>query len=356
MRLEQLTFTRFLAAILIVVFHYGKNVFPFNYGSIDFLFKQANIGVSYFFILSGFVMIIAYGNKDKIEFGDYIKKRFARIYPVYFLAILVLLSYFFVLAITVDYKGLILNITLFQSWIPGFALSFNSPGWSLAVEMFFYISFPFLFNLFYKKYSLKKLIVPVFVFFIGSQIALHVLIHSSFYNGFPSKSHDLIFYFPLMHFSEFLIGNLAGLFFLKGIKVRNYDLPIIVLILFVSVLLKINIGINFHNGMLAFIFVPLIILISANNGFLTRLSNKKSLVFLGEISYGIYILQMPVYLWIGGIMKYLNINNSIVIFYTYLMVLIFLSAISFKFFETPLRKIINKKRITAPTRNWRLSG
>ena len=44
MRIEQLTFTRFVAAISIVIFHYGKDVPPFNY--LSFLFQQANIGVS----------------------------------------------------------------------------------------------------------------------------------------------------------------------------------------------------------------------------------------------------------------------------------------------------------------------
>jgi peptidoglycan/LPS O-acetylase OafA/YrhL len=96
MRLDQLTFTRFIAAISIVVFHYGRNVFPFDMDGIKFLFRQANVGVSYFFILSGFIMVIAYGNRGKIEYVDYLKRRFARIYPVYFLAILALFTYFYI--------------------------------------------------------------------------------------------------------------------------------------------------------------------------------------------------------------------------------------------------------------------
>lgn len=343
MRLEQLTFTRFVAAISIVIFHYGRDIFPFSINSINFLFKYAYVGVSYFFILSGFVMIIAYGNKKHIEFLDYIKKRFARIYPVYFLAILILLCYFLFFHINFDYKSLILNITLLQSWIPGFALSFNLPGWSLAVEMFFYITFPFLFNYFYKKHSINKLIVPIFILFIGTQIVFHIVLSSSFYIGYPSKSHDFLFYFPLMHFSQFLIGNVAGLIFVKGVKVRNYDAPIIVLILLLFLLLKIDIGINFHNGMLAFVFVPLIFLISANNGILSKISKKKSLVFLGEISYGIYILQKPIFSWVTSILNYLEIYSASVVFYTALTSLIFFSAISYKFFEIPLRNIINKK-------------
>jgi len=343
MRLEQLTFTRFLAAISIVIFHFGQNVFPFSLDNIDFIFKQANVGVSYFFILSGFVMIIAYANKDKIKFGDYIKRRFARIYPVYFLAIVILIPYFIITDTPFAYEGLILNITMVQSWVPGYALSFNTPVWSLSVEMLFYLSFPFLFNQFYKKYSYKKLIIPISFIFILSQLALHILKYSSFYDGSPSASHDFIFHFPLMHFSEFIIGNLAGMFFLNGIKIRNYDLSIIALILLVAFLLKFNIGVNLHNGMLAFLFIPIIILISANNGIITKLSNNKFLIFLGEISYSIYILQFPIYAGNKWIMKQANINNSAVIFYSFLIVLMIFSAISYKYFETPIRKFINKK-------------
>ena len=91
MRIEQLTFTRFLAAISIVIFHYGDQIFLFNNKYVQFIFGQANIGVSYFFILSGFVMIIAYNTNSKINFFQYLKNRLARIYPVYLFAIFLLL-------------------------------------------------------------------------------------------------------------------------------------------------------------------------------------------------------------------------------------------------------------------------
>ncbi len=81
MRIEQLTFTRFIAAISIVIFHYGRNITPLNY--CDFVFCQANMAVSYFFVLSGFVMAIAYRDNKRVHFGRFIQRRFARIYPVY---------------------------------------------------------------------------------------------------------------------------------------------------------------------------------------------------------------------------------------------------------------------------------
>jgi len=93
MRIEQLTFTRFIAAISIVIFHFGDGCYLFNNEYVSFLFTQANMGVSYFFILSGFVMTIAYSHKENFQLKEYLVNRIGRIYPLYFFSIvLVLLS------------------------------------------------------------------------------------------------------------------------------------------------------------------------------------------------------------------------------------------------------------------------
>lgn len=343
MRLDQLTFTRFLAAIAIVVFHYGQAVYPFNSDVLSYLFGQANMGVSYFFMLSGFVMMIAYGKKEQVSFSNYLRKRLARIYPAYLLAIIMTLTYCLYSNEEIDYVGLFFNIFLIQSWIPGYALSFNTPGWSLSVEMFFYVSFPFLFKQFYKRYSLKTVSLIVISIFILSQVALFVLKNTSFYIGSPSPSHDLTFYFPLMHLNEFLMGNIAGLFFIKGIRERNYDLWLVALIIALVLVLKLPLVSLNHNGLLAFIFIPFILLLSANKGVFTRLFMMKSFVFLGEISYGIYILQKPVFDFIIYGMKRFNIDNPNTIFYTGVAILLLCSALSYWYVETPLRRMITKK-------------
>ena len=341
MRIEQLTFPRFVAAISIFVYHYGKNIFPFNLEYSGFLFKQANVGVSFFFILSGFVMIIAYHNYKKIGFLEFVKRRFARIYPVYLLAIVLYFIYLLARRMPLDYTGLILNLTMIQSWFPGYALSFNTPGWSLAVEFFFYATFPFLFNYLYKNSTLKKLTIPIILIFVISQVVHHWLMVSPFNSGYPSKSYDFIFYFPLMHWSEFLIGNLAGLFFIQHRINRNFDWHIISLVLLYAIILRFDTIISYHNGMMAFIFVPLILLIAYNNGLITRTMTLSIPVFLGEISYSIYILQKPIYRWIKAIMLYFDMDNPTMIFYTALIVLIAASALSYHFLETPIRDRIN---------------
>ena len=344
MRIDQLTFTRFLAAFSIIVYHFGKNIFPFSNPAIAFMFIQANTGVSYFFILSGFVMIIAYGNGNPVNFFEYLRNRFARIYPVYLIALLVMLSYKFFMGFTLDITGIWLSLFSVQAWIPGEALTLNTPGWSLSVEFFFYLSFPFLLNNLYNRFRYQQIIILVLFVWVITQIFLHWFVSSKFYHGFPSSSHEFIYYFPLMHLNEFLLGNMAGLLFINKLmdKKRNYKWGILLIIAAIVILFKYPMGLIFHDGMLSFLLIPLILLISLNQGFVTDFFSKKSFVFLGEISYGIYILQLPVFKWINFLFTKYHIANPLIIFYGFVIILLLLSAISFWCIETPLRKIIKK--------------
>ena len=353
MRIEQLTFPRFLAAISIVIFHYGKEVFPFNTDWTSFLFSQANVGVSFFFILSGFVMVIAYWKKEKILPGRYFLKRFARVYPVCLLAAILLLALtvaeYFLFAENSDlnFVDFFLSISLLQAWIPSKALSFNTPAWSITVECFFYLLFPLLFNRFYKKFDFKKLITPILLIWLFSQFLLHYLIGSSFYSGHPSMSHSLIFYFPLMHLNEFLLGNLAALFFIDVLKDKaiKTDIYILLILILGALALKFNTQFSFHNGLLAVLFVPLILFISSNKGYFSKITNRSFFVFLGEISYGVYILQLPVFMGVKGVFVVLGIDNPMLLFYAGILILLIVSFLSYKYVETPLRNKISALRV-----------
>lgn len=346
-RIEQLTITRFIAAFLIVVFHFGNKLSPFNNENISFLFRHADVGVSYFFILSGFVMIIAYGNRSRINTFEYLKNRFARIYPVYFLAILLLFADLIKTHMPVDHLDLLYSVFTLQAWVPSKALCFNFPGWSVGTEFLFYALFPLLFNFIYKKRDYRSLVIPISLFWLVSQIVFHLAIHSHFYHGYPSKSHNLFFFFPVMHLNAFLIGNLTGLFFINDLKEKskNYDWLIIGIVVLIMVALKKPLGLSFHNGLMSLLFVPLIILLSLNTGVLAKVSKWKFFILLGEISYGIYILQYPVFLWSRELFNYLHVENLTARFLVFLSVLAISSFISYQYFETPLRKLIKKVAI-----------
>lgn len=354
MRIEQLTFTRFLAAVSVVVFHYGGKSFPFRNDSIAFIFRHADVCVSYFFILSGFVMIIAYGNKTVISAGDYFRNRVARIYPVYFLAILIMLFLQF-REKNIDYSGLFLNIFMIQAWIPGKVLSLNPPGWSLSVELLFYVLFPFLFNRIFKKTPLKRIAVSIILFWVLSQVIFQFFFFSYEENQLGTI-RDILKYNPLMHLNEFLIGNLAGLFFIRNFKEKkgNYDFIILILIALLVLALKFPLGLNFHNGLLSVLFIPIIFFISVNDGIITKLFRNRIFVFLGEISFGIYILQHPVYSLISAysVNKYLHLNDPTIVFFLRLFILIVFSSVVYIWFEKPiLEKVKGKKKALTLSEN-----
>lgn len=347
MRIDQLTFTRFIAAISIVIFHYGEFIPPFNHPAISYLFRNANLGVNYFFVLSGFVMILAYGKHTQLSAIEYLKNRFARVYPVYLFAILLLLLYMIAGSNPIDYTGLVLNITLLQAWVPGKAFSFNYPGWSLSVEALFYLAFPFLVNKVYSQYKYSTLLLPFAILWLCTQLLAEYAIHSTFYQGFGTPSHDAIYHFPLMHINEFLLGNLAGYYFINKLhnKARTTDLYILAIGIFIAIVLMFNIGMNYHNGLLSIVFIPIILLYAVNNGVITKLSSLPVCIFLGEISYGVYILQWPVFAWVRGIFRHYNIQHNELYFYTSFFTLIALSALSYTYIETPLRKYIKSRSI-----------
>jgi len=211
MRIEQLTFTRFLAAISIVIFHFGQGVFPFNH---SFIFSKANIGVSYFFILSGFVMIVAYGDRNEVNVFEYLKSRIARIYPNYIFAILLMGVYFIFANTNIDDLGLLLNLFMIQAWIPDKALSFNAPGWSLSIEFFFYLLFPWLFNRFYSKVNSQRIGIFIISIWIVSQVVTNLLTIRIREEHSPTF-FNFLYYFPIIHLNEFLLVNMAGILLVK---------------------------------------------------------------------------------------------------------------------------------------------
>lgn len=343
MRIEQLTFTRFVAAIAIVIYHFGTKVYPFNHPFVTAIFQYSFVGVSFFYILSGFVMIVAYHKyvQKGINIRQYLKNRLARVYPVYLIALILIIIIYTIDKRIFTHTEIGLSLFGLQAWIPSFSLSLNTPGWSVSVEMLFYLLFPFLFNKMYHTISLKKATVIVILFWIVTQILFNTLLHSSFYKDSPSGWHDLLFYFPLMHLSSFMAGNITGLYFINRPKVGNGKNGLIILLLIIVILSVLNSRlpayINCHDGFLAILFVPLIYCLSSNNGITAKLFKLPLFVFLGEISYSIYILQKPIFKFGKEYIGCIGIVGEDTQFYCITLLLILISAISYLYIETPLR-------------------
>lgn len=336
MQIPQITFTRFIAALGVVFFHFGKNIPPFDF----FIVKNAYLGVSYFYVLSGFIMIIAYYQSSHINFNTYQKNRFSRIYPIYFVGVISQV----LLTSNYSIKQILLCLFAIQSWVPGYALALNTPGWSISVEIFFYLLFPLLFNKYYKSTGIKKIALVIFFIFIITQIATAIR-HLLPFHGIYFNSSDFS-YFPLVHLNQFLIGNLSGLLFIRYLKDNlNYKKTYWILLSIVGIalclcLLIINYSrFSVHNGIMAILFAPIIIFISFDKGYLSKFLSLKPLVYLGEISYSLYILQLPVYVLTS---RYITIDNwmNLII---YIGILTIISIIAFESIEKPARNYFRKK-------------
>jgi peptidoglycan/LPS O-acetylase OafA/YrhL len=164
--LKALTGLRCFAAINIVLFHFSNpKWFDFNfYIPEPFLARSLHvplllapvvnagfISVSYFILLSGFVL--GYNYNERARNGELDRKRFwearfTRIYPIYLLSLLLSLG-----TLGAEYRshthamfwtGVVLTPLLLQGWIPAVATFLNTPAWTMSAEAFYYVIFPWL--------------------------------------------------------------------------------------------------------------------------------------------------------------------------------------------------------------------
>ena len=354
MQLDQITFTRFIAALTVVFFHFGNQVFPLNIPLLDNVMKAGPIAVNYFYLLSGFIMAIAYykpANTKSFNTKSYWLARFARIYPVYLVA-------FLLIAVTKlktpdITTSLLLNASLLQSWIPDYALSLNSPGWSLSVEAFFYLCFPVLLALIYRS-GVKKLAKIAVALWLCTQVIHTVLLNSDSYQA-HNTVHNFIYYNPLMHINAFILGVITGVLFKNHhktldtwAKYSNSGIIIttVALVLIIAFQKQISTALGFEialtNGQLAPLFLLFIIFLSLNKGIISKIFSNKWLVLLGEASFSLYILQRPIHGIYEKTFQRIELPE-VVHFYIYLLILIGISILSYKLFETPARKFIRSR-------------
>lgn len=276
---------RGIAAVFVMLYHATKHYHLKGDVFLNNFFKTGFLGVDIFFVLSGFVISISsasyFRNHDSLGF---LKKRFIRIYPSYWIFLLapLILVYIF-------FPNFITNKSAFEAvnFIKVFLLAFNHPTlsqvtWTLSFELYFYLLFLFLIiNKNFKFVLAGILLLCIFNFF-----------------GLLEFSPDL---FKKYLFSPLIIEFFFGILIAYLLPRINPNILLLSLFFIASIglfyyfsILHINglIGISKHNrflylGIPSFLLIFSLVLFEKNN----TLKNNTSLILFGESSYVLYLIH-----------------------------------------------------------------
>ena len=334
---------RFFTSIAVLIYHYRLFFLPYNHSSnIDFfnnisILPYSNVlsvfyefgiyGVHLFYTISGFVFAHIYLSiKKNVSSKEFFINRFARLYPLHFatLILVTLMQYFSLFALDTfqvekinDVYHFILHIFFISSWGFESGHSFNSPIWSVSVEIAIYIIF-FLFIFVLKKYKLTL-----------------VILLSIFLLAFDKLSimSNLFLECARLFFSGVLIYYIC--------KIDKYNK----ILIFVSLALII---VSFIGNYKTYLFCPAILMFFVLiDNFIENRTVQKMFTKLGSLTYAVYLLHFPIIILILIIFELFDFNNKI--FLTNYFLIMFFSAViisasyCFNYYEKPLNKRIRSK-------------
>lgn len=351
----------------IVLFHHielGKNVFDIP--SISKYYMETGTGqasMTMFFVLSGFLIFYLLINERKktgiVEVKKFYRKRISRIWPVYYILVLAVIFLFsnnnwFSSPTPSVHAGDYNNVvSLYLFHLPNFRIFFTSSFvllihlWSLGAEEQFYALSPWLIK---KSTNYLKTFVFIIILKVGVKLmvalAYRILPISSESLMFLKQLEIFLFKFPIEAFA--VGGIIAYLFIEKKEKVLNYLYqPYVQWINILLLLLTVPLS---HRSeslhlLVALNFAIIIVNMTGNSKPLFMLDNKYS-NYIGQISYGIYMYQIPlVYLILNVFKPYYSTDHIVlwnILYYSTCTLLSIVTAIfSYEFIE---RKFINWAR------------
>ena len=356
--IRPLTSVRFLIALLVFLFHFQIRWPITQLHPLDNILSQGAIGMTLFFMLSGFILAYTYEGKA-LSIREYGIRRFSRIYPVYFLAALLTLPFLGFNVFSSWKNGIadqaalatftfVMNLLLLQAWFPTLFSVWNDGGsWSISVEAFFYVLFPAI-----RKFLSESALIAK-VTFLCSYLIMVII---GFAVSLFSKTSMLIAYsVPIYRLGEFI----SGVAIFETIKrFDNFQLRRISRKLLVFLLPALIAELSFlgphlagyigHDWIVLPVFAALLINLYSDDSVVTKALSSRFLVLLGRASYSFYAIQAFFILYL--LKERVNLvsshpilaNNLLLCLVTF--VLLQVSALGiYLYFEKPVRVRIQKR-------------
>lgn len=328
---------RAIAILFVLLFHSGLKLVPSGF-----------VGVDIFFVISGFLITTILHNslqKNRFSFIEFYSRRLWRLQPLLICLILTTIcaTYLFYLPEDfVNYFKSARKTTLFTSNVffekatkGYFSAKANElpllHTWSLSIEWQCYLILPVIMYALYRIFpprQLSKIIYVLTLFFLA--LALY----------YSAKEPSKTYYYLSSRIFEFLIGSCVA-FSSNRMILNKYVSEVIsfaALLAIFYIATRGNISWGFPNSYAFILCAAVSILIAAgkNNpqSLLTQLLSIKPLVFIGLISYSLYVWHWPVFV----LLHYLGIAGTAPVFVLAFSFIFIISFLSWKFIEKPAQK------------------
>jgi peptidoglycan/LPS O-acetylase OafA/YrhL len=312
-RLHALTGLRIVAALAVYFSHVGPPV-----GAPSFLataIGSGYYGVTFFFVLSGFVLAINYFDSMRRPTGrtlwSYGVARFARIYPLYVLVLAYLLARASESGSPLD--GWLEHVLALQAWDPDVAVAYgyNGPAWTIGVEVFLYAAFPVMVLVLARlDRGIRALLVAA-----GAIAAVMIMIAIAFtiagLNDLPredpSSAHRWLYRTPLFRLGDFALGILAARLYLRlrvGERRGRLGNALIAIALVATVAFATSAELQYSAaswdvGYALPAFTLLLGLALAPRSLVSRVLSLPVIILLGEASYAFYLVHLPMLAVLG---------------------------------------------------------
>ncbi|GAB3948944.1 acyltransferase [Spirosoma harenae] len=374
--LTTLTPLRGIAALMMVMFHFNLLVLPIIDPAITQLHRRWYLLVDFFFILSGFIMSYVYGNwfDERVSAGTfrrYMAARFARVYPLHFVTLLWVIGLYILITqvhhITMDatLRSVLdptvipLHVFMLHGFNQAWTATWNTPAWSIGSEWLVYLIFPFLMPGFRRLTPIGNAILLLLV------LCTYVYLTLPIRTGTPFK--PWLWHIPYMidniMFPSSFLRCLAG--FLTGMVTcyayyQQWGIGWLRRGTVVGVL-GIGLALSYHfqlpDALTIWVFPLLILGACYNTGRLANWLQTRLFQRLGDWSYSIYMVHMPVlfsFLAIEIVNKPKPVANApvkpitygpegAIICLIYIVIVLVVSFLSYRFIEVPARDYLNRR-------------